>query len=104
MLTGVPAQVTAKRGPLQLGGPQPVQSLPVGVQATALGCVLVWKVGQVRVHAVHVPLAQVSSPLQLPQTSPHPSEPQFLPLQLGVQTAVQLEVETKQLEQVRLPV
>jgi hypothetical protein len=35
--------------------------------------------------ATQVPLQQLWPPLQLPQVAPQPSDPQFLPLQLGVQ-------------------
>lgn len=85
MPTGVPLHVTAKRGPPQLGLPQPEQSLPVGVQPLLFGSVGVASVGQLLVHATQLPLLHVVSPEQAPQTPPQPSEPQDLPEQLGVQ-------------------
>jgi hypothetical protein len=85
--TGVPAHVTAKRGPPQLAGPQVEQSDPEGVQYTLGGRLGVTSVGQLEVHAVHVPLWQVSLPLHVPHTPPQPFEPHCLPVQFGVHAA-----------------
>jgi len=83
--TGVPLQVTEKRGPPQLGLPQVEQSLPFGVQPALGDSEGLFSVGQLAVHAAHEPLWQVVSPVQVPQRAPQPSEPQLLPVQLGVQ-------------------
>jgi len=83
--TGVPPQVTANRGPPQLAGPHPEQSLDVGVHCTAGGRDGVLREGQLVVHSSHEPLLHVWSPSQVPQTLPHPSLPHSLPPQLGEQ-------------------
>lgn len=90
--TGVPAQVTEKRGPPQLVGPQVLQSLAFGVHCTDFGNEGVFNVGHELVQAWQLPLLHDVSPLHVPHTPPQPSEPQDFPLQFGVHTAVQAAV------------